>query len=213
MSKVINCQHCGRLDILGLRVALFATLFGICTAVSGASWIELRDQGVLRQERDLSCGAASVAMLLNALYAESLTEDDVLKRSSSSDRVAATVADMLRMIEAIGYQGKAKSVTFDQLKKLLVPAVAFIRPDLGKLGLGHFVFLEQVAENSVVYRDPSYGLRTVSLDLFRRMWLTRADTASGVLIFAMPSNPGQAKAFSEYSPPTRRHWSPLIPGF
>ncbi|RGA89472.1 peptidase C39, partial [Neisseria meningitidis] len=44
------------------------------------SWKERRDFNIVKQDLDFSCGAASVATLLNNFYGQTLTEEEVLKK-------------------------------------------------------------------------------------------------------------------------------------
>ena len=55
------------------------TLSLMCSQVLAlTSWVEQRDQGVVKQQRDYSCGAAAVATLLTYHWGREVSESDVL---------------------------------------------------------------------------------------------------------------------------------------
>lgn len=61
--------------------------------VAVKSWKDLRDTRVVKQDLDYSCGAASLATILNGFYGRSVTEAELLKAMDNGDAMAS-FADM-----------------------------------------------------------------------------------------------------------------------
>ena len=64
-------------------IILFAQPFYIENPISSKkvkvqSWKEKRDLNIVKQDYDYSCGAASVATLLNNFYGQNIQEKDIL---------------------------------------------------------------------------------------------------------------------------------------
>lgn len=53
------------------------------------SWKDLRDKDIVKQDLDFSCGAASIATLLNGYYNQKVTEEEVLKIMDKGDMMAS----------------------------------------------------------------------------------------------------------------------------
>ena len=49
----------------------------------------IRDQGIIKQDLDYSCGAASIATLLNGYFQQNITEEQVLKIMDKGDLMAS----------------------------------------------------------------------------------------------------------------------------
>jgi uncharacterized protein len=56
--------------------------------IKARSWKEFRDQNIVKQDLDYSCGSASIATLLNNYYNQNVTEEQVLKIIDKGDLMA-----------------------------------------------------------------------------------------------------------------------------
>ncbi|ENV2247698.1 peptidase C39, partial [Neisseria gonorrhoeae] len=65
------------------------------------SWKARRDFNIVKQDLDFSCGAASVATLLNNFYGQTLTEEEVLKKLGK-EQMRASFEDMRRIMPDLG---------------------------------------------------------------------------------------------------------------
>jgi len=205
----MNTRH--PLKHWSLALACTASLAAQANTIEVVPWTLSSREGVLMQEDDLSCGAAAIAMVLNSLYRHNTTEAEVLK-GMGTQGIAANVNQMLRGIEAMGYNGRALSLGFDELARLSVPVILFIKPPLSLLDMGHFVVLTRVTSGGVAYRDPSYGHRVLAENDFRRYWETRADkTLPGIAIAVLPRTAGQREAAQAFAAPVVTPASPLLP--
>jgi predicted double-glycine peptidase len=142
------------------------------------SLLELRQQNVVVQAWDLSCGAATLTTLLNHQFDDPVTEREVavglMGRPEYIDdprlvqvREGFSLFDLKRFVEGRGYQGVG-------LGKLdlagLIDRAPVIVPIETK-GYNHFVVFRGVAGNRVLLADPAWGNRTMTVDHFEDAWI------------------------------------------
>jgi uncharacterized protein len=144
--------------------------------VAGRSWKALRDDRVVKQDTDYSCGAASVATILHEFYGKALTEADVLKLLPEQDfeelfkakKVPSySFADLQAIMPQLGMKALGLAVSYEQLAKLKIPVVVHF-PDIR--GQGHFSVLRGISDTHVRLGDPSWGNRLMSKDQFLEIW-------------------------------------------
>jgi predicted double-glycine peptidase len=142
------------------------------------SLLEMRHDGAVVQQWDLSCGAAALATLLNFQYGDRVTEREVatglIRRKEYIDnpdlvrwRQGFSLLDMKRFVEARGYIGVGYGKL--QLEELnaLAPIIVAINP----VGYNHFVVFRGIEGGSVLLADPAFGNRTMTLKKFARVWI------------------------------------------
>jgi predicted double-glycine peptidase len=149
---------------------------GECRSVR--SLLELRQENVVIQKWDLSCGAAALTTLLNYQHGESLTEREVAKGLMRRDeyvknpelvqiREGFSLLDLKRYVVSRGYRGVGygKQNLDDLIRKapVMVP--------LNLHGYNHFVIFRGVAGNRVLLADPAWGNRTLVVDKFLDAWI------------------------------------------
>lgn len=127
--------------LLGVHVGIStaAELFVSAPTLKGSvtvkSWKELRDAGVVKQDLDYSCGAASVATIMNGFYGFEVTEEALLETMAKDAQNAirgagsgaASFNDMAEVVRPYGLKGVGVALNFDQLRKLKTPAIAYLR--------------------------------------------------------------------------------------
>ncbi len=155
-------------------------------SLSIQNWKSMRDARIVKQSLDYSCGAASLATLLNEFYGESLSEADILLALDKSD-LRASFADMQRALPQLGYRAVAYAASYEQLTSLQVPVVVYLQ----HRGNEHFSVLRGIDAQTVWLADPSLGNRTYSREQFLAMWNTRGNDAghaylSGRLLAVLP---------------------------
>lgn len=140
------------------------------------SWTELRDQNVVKQKQDYSCGAAAVATVLRYYWGQDVLEGDVLDTLSISLTPAAledrtknglTMADLKVVCDRMGYAAAVGKL--DNLQKLSeskVPLVVSVK--MG--GTDHFVVYRGMAYGMVFLADPFRGNTRVAESDFVRYW-------------------------------------------
>lgn len=138
------------------------------------SLIEIRQQGVVMQQWDLSCGAAALATVLTYQYGDPVSEHEIARgmlRRTDPLRVKVrggfSLLDLKRYVETRGYNGTGYTkLTLQDLQKFgptLVP--------LKLNGYDHFVVFKGVSEGDVHIADPAFGNRRLTVPAFNRAWL------------------------------------------
>lgn len=105
--------------------AVISTL-SLQSRVPVQSWKTLRDARIVKQDKDFSCGAASLATLLNEFYGQSVTEEALLKVMDKGD-LRASFEDMQRALPQFGFRAVGYAASYEQLTKLKAPVVVYLK--------------------------------------------------------------------------------------
>jgi len=124
------------------------------------SLLEMRQENLIIQQWDNSCGAAALATLLTYDKSYPVTEQQVAQgmlRQTDPLRVryrgGFSLLDMQRYAESQGFEADGySSMTLDDLSAQ-VPMIVPIRVR----GYDHFVIVRRVAEHQVDIADPGFG--------------------------------------------------------
>jgi predicted double-glycine peptidase len=142
------------------------------------SLLEIRQQNIVMQEWDLSCGAAALTTILRYQYGDSVTEKEVALGLIDRDiyienpdlvrlRQGFSLLDLKRYVDGRGYNGLGFGhMTVDDLVKrapILVPINVF--------GYNHFVIFRGKMHNRVLLADPAWGNRTMTVSEFEDAWI------------------------------------------
>lgn len=147
------------------------------------TWKALRDARIVKQDKDYSCGAASMATLLNEFYHQSLTEEVLLKAMDKGDG-RASFDDMAKILPQFGFRGAGYALSFAQLAKLKIPTIVYLKHRKDD----HFSVLRGIDKNTVWLADSSLGNRTYSKSQFLEMWDTRDDQVlKGKILAILPN--------------------------
>lgn len=152
------------------------------------SWKARRDFDIVKQDLDYSCGAASVATLLNNFYGQKLTEEEVLKKLDK-EQMRASFEDMQRIMPELGFEAKGYALSFEQLAQLKIPVIVYLkyRKD------DHFSVLRGISKHTVLLADPSLGHISMSREQFLKAWKTRGGNLEGKILAVLPKD-GQAES-------------------
>ncbi len=129
---------------------------------------ELRFRGTVEQQYDFSCGAASVATLLNYHYDRPTNEAEVFNQMwKDGDRekimqVGFSLLDMKAFLRSQGYAADGFRVSLDDLEAASIPAIALVVVE----GYRHFVVIKGISESQVLIGDSALGVRLVPRDEF-----------------------------------------------
>lgn len=153
----------------------------IYSKIKVQSWKERRDFNIVKQDLDFSCGAASVATLLNNFYGQRLTEEEVLKKLDK-EQMRASFEDMRRIMPDLGFEAKGYALSFEQLTQLKIPVIVYLkyRKD------DHFSVLRGIDGNTVLLADPSLGHVSMSRAQFLDAWKTREGNLAGKILAVVP---------------------------
>lgn len=158
------------------------------------SWKTLRDKRVVKQNLDISCGAASIATLLTEYYRRPTTEKEVLELlAKGNDR--ASFADMERILPKLGFKGIGLATSWDQLASLKLPVIVFVR----HRKIDHFAVLRGSNGNYVSLADPSLGNRNLTRRQFRDIWETRNKKGfEGKMLAVLPLDKSKQQTNPEF---------------
>ncbi len=142
------------------------------------SLLEMREQNVIVQKYDISCGAAALATLLDFQFGDHVTEKQVAEGLIARKEYIAhpelvrirqgfSLLDLKRYAESRGYQGigYGELDLHDLIR--LAPIIVAIRP----VGYNHFVVFRGVLGNQVLLADPAFGNETMTIDKFEHIWI------------------------------------------
>lgn len=175
----------GRINVR-LRVFIATILVGIspCFAALAEgpkpvrSFLETRQDRVVVQKWDLSCGAAALATILNYQHGDPVSEKEVASGLISREEYIAnprllrlrhgfSLLDLKKYVDDRGYEGIGYgSLTLDDLKQrapMMVP--------VNFNGYNHFVVFRGMRGNRVLLADPAFGNRTMLAGKFESSWI------------------------------------------
>jgi hypothetical protein len=165
--------------------SILAFVFLVSAAMAAAdatapvrSLLEMRQERVVVQQWDLSCGAAALSTLLKYQYGEAVTEREIalqlFKREeylANPSLVAArqgfSLLDLKRITDARGYKG----IGLGNLKLQDLIARAPLIVPISLHGYNHFVVFRGALNGQVLLADPAWGNRTMPVETFERVWI------------------------------------------
>lgn len=150
---------------------------------------DLRDQNLVRQQFDFSCGAASLATVLRYGFGDNVTERQLLIEMFESlpeDEQAIRQAegfsllDLQRAAQTRGYNAEGFRLEPGQLEMLAGPVIVFIEPR----GYAHFAVLKGLRGGRAYLADPSRGNIRMPVYAFLEDWLQ--EDGRGVIFVVEP---------------------------
>lgn len=151
--------------------------------ISIKSYKELRDDGIVKQDLDYSCGAASMATLLNNYFYQNISEQQILETMNTSTR--ASFLDMQMAFAKLGFESQGLALSYDKLTTLKSPVIVYVK----HRKTDHFSVLRGINKDFVWLADPSLGNRILSKTEFIKLWHTRDNpNLSGKVLAVIPKN-------------------------
>jgi uncharacterized protein len=143
------------------------------------TYIEIRNQNIVMQRRDYSCGAACLATLARYYWGDDVTEDmvlvaldQILTPEEIQDRIKNGLAmtDLRKAAVKLGYSAVVGKLTFSKLQEAKVPVLVGISPE----GHDHFVVYRGFDGNWVYVADPIRGNIRIPVWQFLHEWQENA---------------------------------------
>ena len=155
-----------------LKIVLIMTLLPLFLKAEFVvkSYQEIKNEKVIRQNYEESCGAASLATLIDILDDSNLTELDLLKAMSGQQLYTDMVsfADLNDAVKKLGFQSKSYKIDRKILESIMsVPILVKIEDDPR---FPHFVVIINHKGNYLQIFDPSYGEYISSKREFYSVW-------------------------------------------
>jgi hypothetical protein len=155
------------------------------------SFKERRDDTIVKQAFDYSCGAAALATLLTYAQGDPVGEVEVLRavldtlsadETSGRKKEGLSLFDLQRVAEARGYRAQGFRIDPAALPRISEPVMVFIKPR----GYAHFAVFRGIRGDRVFLADPSRGNIRMSIDAFLDSWLD--DTGKGIVFVVEPAD-------------------------
>ncbi|NOV22854.1 peptidase C39 [Cupriavidus necator] len=174
------------ISILALTLAQVAQA-NVAGTPAMRSWKAMRDDGVVKQQFDYSCGAAALATLLQHYYGDAVDEAAILKQISAWG--PATLSSLSAAASHFGYEARGYALSLEALRQLRLPVIVFLHTGNDN----HFSVLRSVDADSVALADPSLGNRIYAIPDFLQLWTTRPSRHyPGRVLVVLPRRAGQA---------------------
>jgi predicted double-glycine peptidase len=185
---------------------------GTRVTVSLQSFKDLRDQHVVKQAYDYSCGAAALATLLTYGLGDRVTEEDVLQfvlTALSTDEKTVrksqglSLLDLQRFAQTRGHKAQGFKLVPQYLPQLAGPVLVFIKPR----GYEHFAVLRGIHGDRAYLADPSLGNVRMAVGKFLDMWL---DAQGQGIIFVVETQESPWTAEYPLKLPSRGLYQPEL---
>lgn len=152
------------------------------------SWIDKRNKWVVKQNFDYSCGASSLATILNYFYNVPKTEQEILQDIGAKDNALASFKDLSLVTNKYGFEAKGIITNFDFLKKIKIPAIIHINYKRE----AHFSVVRFIDSDYVYLADSKWGNKKLSHFEFKKLWYTSLDDyEQGRVLLILPTNQEQ----------------------
>jgi predicted double-glycine peptidase len=160
------------------------------------SWKAMKQHHVIMQQRDYSCGAATLATMLRFYFGDKVTEAELLKEilaDLSAEEIedrqenGLSMDDLFRAAKDRGYLATVYDLELEKLPELEAPIIVRIEEEDYK----HFVVVRGVVEDRVFLADPIRGNVRVPVEAFAKQWSGEA-LFLGKKGFGVPKDHGLA---------------------
>jgi ATP-binding cassette subfamily B protein len=136
----------------------------------------LRRFAFIRQNDQSDCGAAALATV--AMHYRIPIGLQQMRELAGTDRVGTNLLGLIEAAERIGFSAKGVKGPYESLARVPLPAIAHWKTEDG---LGHFVVLHRVNDDSVVVADPARWVERMPRDDFSQRW-------TGYLLLIVPDS-------------------------
>jgi hypothetical protein len=139
------------------------------------SWLDLRNENVVMQQRDYSCGAAALATVIKHHWGDPVTETKVLlevvrmltpEELQERVRNGLSLTDLRRVAVRMGYEATIGRVEFSNLRESKIPLVVGIVVN----DFDHFVVFRGTDIEYVYLADPARGNVRTPIAEFQQQW-------------------------------------------
>jgi hypothetical protein len=189
-----NAFACGVYCVLILTATASVAQINIGSGLrvdsSARSMKDLRDENLVRQRFDFSCGAAALATLIRYGLGEEITEREVLvelfellseEEKTTVRETGFSLLHLQRVAQAREFNAQGFRLEPDQLAMLAGPVIVFIEPR----GYQHFAVLRGLRGDRVYLADPSRGNIRMPVYKFLESWVQ--DDGQGIIFVVEPT--------------------------
>lgn len=141
------------------------------------SYQELRFTQVIKQKYEDSCGASSLATLMN-LYEGNMTEEDLIVDINTTNMLS--FEDLRSLSAKHNYIAKGYKVSEAIFENLELPVIARV---VRHRNYPHFIIIQKLKGDYFLSMDPIYGKRLISKSEFYKIWF---DHDGGYILIVVP---------------------------
>lgn len=145
------------------------------------SLAELQSKGLVRQTYEESCGASSLATLLNILYDAHYSEQDFLE-FLDNDTGMVNFNDLRLLAQRVNVIAKSYQINRELLEKITVPILVKIEDDPR---FPHFVVIANHVGDFITIYDPNFGIYESLKSEFYSVW-DKSNNGGYAIIVAPP---------------------------
>ncbi|MBU1668379.1 C39 family peptidase [bacterium] len=160
------------------------------------SWIEFKNENLVRQKFDYSCGSASLATVMHYFYDQNMTEMSILNdildmkgigkekaKELEEEDMSLSFLDLSQYIKTKGFKAIGLALDLKALKSLKAPVILFVKIRKNE----HFTVFKGMDEKYVYLADPSFGNSKIKISKFKEMFYQRDDLKHpGKLLAILP---------------------------
>lgn len=139
---------------------------------------ELKYKDVTAQTYEESCGASSLATLVN-MYDANISEKDLLNDFNTTDMV--NFLDIQRVAVKNGFRAKGYKITKEIFERLNIPVIARV---LRHKDYPHFIVVQNLKGDFILSLDPSSGKSIITKNEFYSVW---SQEDNGYILVVIPS--------------------------
>jgi hypothetical protein len=159
---------------LGMQGSLMTVRLpnGLVITKKVVSLREARYKNVIPQKYDLSCGAASLATILNFFYNHHVEEVDIIKHlleHGDAQEIRAkgfSLLDLKTYALQQGFLADGYKVDLTKVRQLKIPVIILFKSG----SYSHFVVLKGIMHGNAYIADPAYGNRSMPIETFKENW-------------------------------------------
>lgn len=150
-------------------LALFFLTISLHAEFAVKSYYEIRNKNTIRQTYEESCGASSLATLINMIDFQHVSEKDMLKKMSKKELNTNMVSfnELKATLDKLNYTSQGYKLDREVFKKIEVPILVKIENDPK---FPHFVVATNHKGDFITIHDPSFGEYVSSKDEFYSVW-------------------------------------------
>ena len=157
------------------------------------TWVDVRDQGIVKQSLDYSCGPAAMATLLSYYFQKPTSEKEILNVLETNSAVwqlppdwretGVSMAALAKIGKYTGLEAVGIAVDLAMLSRLNIPVIVYLE----HRGFPHFSVIRGVdKQGSVQLADPTWGNQLLSQREFAKLWPV-GPTGKGKLLLLRPN--------------------------
>jgi hypothetical protein len=170
---------------------------------------QIRDENIIPQNFDYSCGPASLATILTYYFGDIVTEQEIvtfLLRTTSltkvRERLGFSLLDLKNFARYKGYEVTGYRMDLDYLVSLDKPVLIPVTIK----DYAHFIIFRGLKGDRVFLADPALGNITMRVERFLKMW----KGGIGLVVTKIDEHPGSPPlALSQEDKATRPDAAPL----